>query len=95
METRLNSSNVNSCKNDNDIKIDNASSIIDNIACNIIPNYVPTNVSDNMDMSNVNDNMGNLNNDNDGFITSDDASPPLGSNVSLSSRIALILELHF
>ena len=30
-----------------------------------------------MDMSNVNDNMGNLNSHNDGSITWDDASPPL------------------
>ena len=67
-----NSSNVNSCKNVNSVTIGNASSsygnnssIISNIACNTIPDdNVPTNVNDKMDVSNVNDNMGNLNNDN-------------------------------
>ena len=73
-----NSSNVNSCKNDKNVAVDNASSsnnssIISNIAWNTIPDdNVPTNVNDEMDMSNVNDNMGNLNNDNDCSITWDD-----------------------
>ena len=73
-----NSSNVNSCKNDKNVAIDNASSsnnssIISNIACNTIPDdNVLTNVNDKMDMSNVSDNMGNLNNDNDCSITWDD-----------------------
>ena len=59
--------------NDNGTTIDNTSSIISNIACNTIPNdIVPTNANDKMDMSNVNDNMGKLNNDNDGSITWDD-----------------------
>ena len=73
-----NSSNVNSCKNDKNVANDNASSsnnssIISNIACSTIPDdNVPTNVNDKTDMSNVNDNMGNLNNDNNGSITWDD-----------------------
>ena len=73
-----NSSNVNSCKNDTNVVIDNASSsnnssIISNIACNTIPDdNVPTNVNDKTDMSNVNNNVGNLNNGNDGSITWDD-----------------------
>jgi len=76
-----NSRNVNSCKNDKNIAIDNASSsdgnntvsIICNIACHTIPDdNVPTNVNDKMDESNVNDNMGNLKNDNDCAITWDD-----------------------
>ena len=59
------SSNINSCKNDKNIAIDNASrghgnnsSIIRNIACNTIPDgNVPTIVNDEMDISKVNDNM--------------------------------------
>lgn len=72
------SSNVDICKNDNGITIDNASSsnnssIVSNIACNTIPiDNVPINVNDEMDMSNVNDNKGNLSNDNDGSIPWDD-----------------------
>ena len=98
-----NSSSVKSCKNVNSVTIGNASSsygnnssTISNIACNTIPgDNVPTNVNDKMDVSNVNDNMGNLNNDNDSTITWDDVVAMEDSasytwtrrNGSLSSRI--------
>ena len=75
-----NSSSVDSCKNVNSVAIDNASSsycnhssIISNIACQTFPDdNVPTNVNDKMVVSNFNDNMGNLENDNDCAFTWDD-----------------------
>ena len=77
-----NSSNVNKCKNDKNNAIDNASSSDGNnivVSLVILPviqflmiMFPPTLMTTEMDESNVNDNMGNLKNDNDCAITWDD-----------------------
>ena len=84
-DSSVNSGNTNrifviGCKNVNSVSSGNTPSsngnnsyIIINIACSVVPDYnVPTIVNDTMDVNNVNDNIGNLDNGDDSTIRWDD-----------------------